>query len=596
MADLSTHYKERTPEETVQIVKDFFNNNGLTLIESDLNESEAGTWYCHVECYKNKIRLGGANGKGVNKEYALASGYAELYERFCNQMWFIFSPYWGDFYQEQSFKKNKYYYRPDEKKLTVNELINNCKRIQQYFDIFSCSDEEIIKEMIKLILGEHETYIGMPIYNIADTNDKLYIEPRLLARVSRSNGMAAGNTIDEALVQGISELVEREATQRFFQDFGATHYALNLNNIDNLEIQEKINKIKALGYDFYVFDLSYNYDIPVVMSLLIDKQNGTINFNLGAFPVFDIAIERVITELYQGIKTYRQNAIQGRLQRPFKSVSYREMLITYGNSFSGEIFSLNFFNSIQYVDEYNKKVFQDKKLTNKELVEYYAELAKNHNVKYYYMDNSLSASMKAIYIIEEFAYIDDNFDTTLTSINLQWNEYSKEKLLNIMKQYEKFYESMKLFQPVDMLNLINIIKESQNYDDSLNAFFDNVMLWHYILGTTHSANFSLLGIFLQPISICVDNVSFEFINSEIYFEQKKYLQLLRYINTDLYTEVELLQIFNKIFGYNITTEDLNNCMSVNYLIKKSYIEPLQEFLKKDYREIIDIFVTNSNPS
>jgi len=37
MADLSTHYKERTPEETVNIVKQFFKDNNITLIESDLN-------------------------------------------------------------------------------------------------------------------------------------------------------------------------------------------------------------------------------------------------------------------------------------------------------------------------------------------------------------------------------------------------------------------------------------------------------------------------------------------------------------------------------------------------------------------------------
>ena len=212
------------------------------------------------------------------------------------------------------------------------------------------------------------------------------------------------------------------------------------------------------------------------------------------------------------------------------------------------------------------------------------------------MDNSLSSDMKAIYVVEEFAYIDDNFDTTLTSVNLQLDEFAKERILNIMKQYEKFYNNMKLSQPVDMINLINIIKDNWNYSDELNAFFDNVMLWHYILGTTHSANFCMFNIFLQPTNICADSIPFELVNSEIYFEQKKYLQLLKYINTEMYTEVELLQIFNEIFGYNITLEDIENCMYANYLIRKSYVEPLQKFLNGDYREIVDIFVTNSNPS
>ena len=36
-----------------------------------------------------------------------------------------------------------------------------------------------------------------------------YYDPRLLYRMSASNGLAAGNTYEEACVQGISEIFER---------------------------------------------------------------------------------------------------------------------------------------------------------------------------------------------------------------------------------------------------------------------------------------------------------------------------------------------------------------------------------------------------
>jgi len=44
------------------------------------------------------------------------------------------------------------------------------------------------------------------------------------------------------------------------------------------------------------------------MSLLVDRDSGILNMNFGAFPVFDIAAERVITELYQGIQTYKSSS------------------------------------------------------------------------------------------------------------------------------------------------------------------------------------------------------------------------------------------------------------------------------------------------
>jgi len=40
---------------------------------------------------------------------------------------------------------------------------------------------------------------------------------------------------------------------------------------------------------------------PVMAVVLINKTNNNIIVNFGASPVFDIALERCLTEIYQGI-------------------------------------------------------------------------------------------------------------------------------------------------------------------------------------------------------------------------------------------------------------------------------------------------------
>jgi len=287
----------------------------------------------------------------MTKEYALASGHAELYERFCNKIMFLTNPLWTRKFMEINQTEHGYYFSPDERILSYEELFKN-PRSEVYFKKVSGYSPKLLRSMIKFITNG--TYVGVPLYNIADHSDVSYIDPRMLMLITRSNGMAAGNTLNEALVQAISELVERDAADRIlYRDIKAPHYAIDLEKIEDVHLKEVINKIKALGYKFYMFDLSYNYNIPVMMSLLIDNKDGSIRINFGSFPVFEIAAERVLTELYQGIQSFSGKNWACQTQTPYKSVSEEFMRGVYGNSINGTIFPAEFFNSIEYVDTYN---------------------------------------------------------------------------------------------------------------------------------------------------------------------------------------------------------------------------------------------------
>ena len=48
--NFNTKYKARTPEDTISIVKNFFEGRGYTLTEVAF-QTEAGTWTVHIELF-----------------------------------------------------------------------------------------------------------------------------------------------------------------------------------------------------------------------------------------------------------------------------------------------------------------------------------------------------------------------------------------------------------------------------------------------------------------------------------------------------------------------------------------------------------------
>lgn len=590
MTNLEHHYKERSPMDTVQILSDFFTKNNLELLLSDVNESEIGTWYCHLDLEKDGVHVCNSNGKGMTKEYALASGYAELYERFCNQMNFAAN----EFFMRDLTKANKeqhgYYFSPDEKLMSYTELLNNSKRAKDYFNFVSGNDSNLLSEILDFITDKQG--IGVPMKNI-DNSDVLYMDPRMLMRITRSNGMAAGNTRTEALVQAMSEIVERDATERVYYDFTTkTFYAINLDKIANPNLQTIINNAKNEGYSLYLFDLSYNYKIPVVMSLLIDRKNGLLNMNFGSFPVFDIAAERVLTELYQGIKSYRESTLKSRLQIPYKARAIEELMCLYSNSISGELFPAEFFDHIQYVDSYNTEYFIDKNSSNEDLLNYYIELShKTPGMKFYYFDTSLIPEVAAVWVMLENT---DEY-STMTACNqakLIFNDISKGQTKLALKMVKDIHDQIYNDLPVDIPKLMQLLNTIYQSNGPTSRFFDYVSLWNlfFIIHNKDDRTF-----FDSIMMLGTTFISNNYCSTPYFSEYKKLIQLRSYVQTGQYSDEELLNIFNKIFDYNITKEDIYNCISAPYLLQRIYINTQKNYLRsKSYHELINVYV-NKQP-
>ena len=112
-----------------------------------------------------------------------------------------------------------------------------------------------------------------------------------------SNGMAAGNTLLEAIIQGLSEIFERKAIQDIFLE-KATVPIIDSKFFEGNEVIDRLNMLKKKEINYRILDCSLEQGLPVI-GLLLEKD-GKYHVHFGADPSPITALERCLTETFQG--------------------------------------------------------------------------------------------------------------------------------------------------------------------------------------------------------------------------------------------------------------------------------------------------------
>lgn len=283
-------YKDNSPVDTVARIKDILR---IHSIETEEKWNPTNVPYCYAMSVKIPGTIFSVNGKGLTPEFALASGYGELMERL--QMGHVNGGNGkldGDFAQEADLLE----------KASAAELLN---RNRKWYELLS---EQLykrtgIKMTAEQIISQYPekdgTISAIPYFDLT-TGTKELLPVRLCKRVYTTNGSAAGNSPEEALVQAISEIVERNHQIRIITE------NLTLPDIPEEVIQKYaaansiIQYVRSKGYRVIIKDASLGTRFPVVCACFINEQTGRYHTHFGAYPVFEIALERAMTETFQG--------------------------------------------------------------------------------------------------------------------------------------------------------------------------------------------------------------------------------------------------------------------------------------------------------
>ena len=295
MSNYSKH-KDREPRDTIFEIQRILNNAGLFTVLQWVDKAYDGARSNRATLYPTHL---GANGKGTDELYSTASAYAELMERIQNNALTLRLPrrrvvFHGDFHEF-----------PDEKYMSIRDVIAQDDPFLHYvFETLHYDD--VLKKTLLLRkfasyfdICEEGSILTVPYVDVK-TGRILYIPPDAVFGVCGSNGMAAGNTIEEALVQGMSELYERYVNVKLLRG-EAVPPEIPQEELRKYSIWNLIEQVEAGGrYKVSVRDCSLGMGLPVAAVIIVDRERGSLGVKLGAHPSIAVAVERTLTEALQG--------------------------------------------------------------------------------------------------------------------------------------------------------------------------------------------------------------------------------------------------------------------------------------------------------
>ena len=308
--DCLKHYtldqdKVCTPIETVTRFKDRLKEVNLDILQ-EVRRIDNGRLDIPVYfslCGKDALAMIGNKkqmGKGCTPEQSQASACMELAERF-------------SFF---AFKKNEENFITD----TYANLKNSGQPLLPLSRLLlSVHDEKTEVATLERLIED------IPIQWTWATNlnsgEMLLVPFSWFYAINEFNGPSAGNTYEEAILQGICELVERHVCSL------VNHYhlptpAIDPDSVTDPMARELIAKFARNGIDLYLNDFTLNTGIPTVGALAIDRAtfpaSSEIVFTAGTTPDPEKALIRAITEVAQlaGDFNSQANYVASGLPKP----------------------------------------------------------------------------------------------------------------------------------------------------------------------------------------------------------------------------------------------------------------------------------------
>lgn len=419
--------KDRQPSETVKIIKDILKTNNYQVSEKGLKRSLRGSYSIRLELNNGK----GANGKGTTLGLAKASAYAELIERL------------------QSNMLNK-------KRITTN-IVD--KKHDIYEILLNMASNEYKKKFFDL----NKIYFNVSEATNIKTNKKELIPINAICSFCHTNGLASGNTFEEAVNQAIFEIFERYCYQKCLEE------NILIRNIDisSYPLTEKNKKmlvlLKKKGFEYYIKDCSLG-KYPVIGFLLFDKKHNKYTFTMGSDTSFNIALSRCITEMMQGVN------FKELKQKMVPNLKAEELIQKYGASFrsynwlrcfnnNNGYLTKNFFNN-SYIN-ISQLHFKDYLTSNKEVLNYLKFLIKEN---IYVIDyNNLGFDTYRVYI--PYMTTVDCYDIEDLNVNKNYDklkytythilEVSKKEMLyfiNIFLNNNKLLKYDEMIKPSDLFH------------------------------------------------------------------------------------------------------------------------------------------------
>ncbi len=286
--------KDLPLEDTIANMSGILADLGMKIEIASWRNIVPNVWSLHIRDAASPACF--TNGKGSTKESALCSALGEFIERLsCN--FFYNDQFFGEEIANSTFVHypNEQWFQPGPNdELPKDILDNHCRTI------YDPDGELRGSHLIDTNSGKTERgIVSLPFVRQSD-RETVYFPSNLVENLYLSNGMSAGNTLQEAQVQCLSEIFERAVKWEIIEQEIVLPDVPQSVLKQYPAIQEGIEALEAQGFPVLVKDASLGGQYPVMCVTLMNPRTGGVFASFGAHPSFEVALERSLTELLQG--------------------------------------------------------------------------------------------------------------------------------------------------------------------------------------------------------------------------------------------------------------------------------------------------------
>lgn len=314
MTDELTYFKGThrviAPEKTIEINEDKLKSIGVTRIADITDLDRIGLpVYTAIRPTAEDGAISIYGGKGITKDHAKASAMMEAFERYSAE-------------------------RQDSDEVIISSLDN----IEGYGDYVDPKSLNLPKEFEKKDINDlnlewslsHDLITDKDYYIPSNAIFHPYNHDSQVESLfkSNTNGLASGNILEEAILHGIFEVIERDAWS-IFELTHKNYSQIDIGSIESELIHETINKFTSQGINIKLMDFTADIKVPTIAASADDtvtKDAGLLTLGIGTHLDPEVAILRALTEVAQSRATQINGAREDTVRADFaREAGYERM-------------------------------------------------------------------------------------------------------------------------------------------------------------------------------------------------------------------------------------------------------------------------------
>ena len=298
------------PKKTVEINEDKLKTVGITRVADITDLDRIGMpVFTAIRPTAEDGAISIYGGKGISKDHAKASAMMEGFERYS---------------AEKQESDDTIFATPNEIGEKGEYIEPKSLNLPQKFEKADLGDTRFEWNLAHDIITGNDYYVLSNAvfhpYNHDSDVESLF--------KSNTNGLASGNVLEEAILHGIFEVIERDA----WSIFELTHKNYSQINIDSIEsdlINEIIDKFESQGIKIKLMDFTADINIPTIAASADDtvtRDAGLLTLGIGTHLDPEVAILRALTEVAQSRATQINGAREDTVRADFaREAGYERM-------------------------------------------------------------------------------------------------------------------------------------------------------------------------------------------------------------------------------------------------------------------------------